>query len=90
MTPTLRPAAPAVAPETSTRALSGSFVWIWGVMLPLAAIAFEAASAILTSFIDPMPSVSYVFLLLSVPRAMRWPGSASNATPFTTAAGTPP
>jgi hypothetical protein len=50
-------------------------------MLPLAAIAFEAASAILTNFIDPMPSVSYVFLLLSVPacHAMAWLGLKRDA-----------
>jgi hypothetical protein len=62
--------------RSSTHALTGRFVYFGGVLLPLAAILFEAATAVLTNFADPMPAISYVFLLLAVPvcNAAAWHG----------------
>jgi hypothetical protein len=51
----------------ATRTISKPFVWIFGVILPLAAILFEAAAAFCVEFIDPMPTPAYVVLLLFVP-----------------------
>src|SRR5438105_2459660 len=63
------------------RALTGASVWRWGVLLPLAAIAVEAATAMCVDFIDPMPMLSYLALLLGVPvcNAIAWRGLERDA-----------
>ncbi|HKA00388.1 MAG TPA: hypothetical protein VKE70_27945 [Candidatus Solibacter sp.] len=53
--------------QAPARTISGPFAWLLGVLLPLAAIAFEISTAVCTNFIDPMPDRSYVALLLAVP-----------------------
>ena len=58
-------------------AVSGFFLWTFGVFLPLAAVAFEALTAIcVDAGIDPMPSTAYLLLLLTVPacNALAWLG----------------
>src|SRR5712692_4250886 len=57
---------PALA--TLKRAISNSFALNFGILLPLAAIVFEAATGICAGMIDPMPTWSYLILLLAVRR----------------------
>ncbi len=57
--------------------VSGFILWTFGVLLPLAAIAFEAGTAIcVDAGIDPMPSPAYLLLLLTVPmcNVLAWLG----------------
>src|SRR5215472_13836981 len=51
-----------------------AFVWIGGVLLPLAAILVELVTAFCAGFIDPMPTTWHLALLLAVPwcNAVAW------------------
>ena len=62
------------AVQAPARTISGRFVWLLGVLLPLAAITFEISTAVCTNFIDPMPAPAYVALLFAVPlcNAIAW------------------
>src|ERR1044072_7131415 len=53
--------------ETRTHTVSGIFVWICGVILPGAAALFEAMTAFCACFIDPMPTLWHLAVLLAVP-----------------------
>src|SRR6266550_3071589 len=63
------------------RAVSASFIVNGGVLLPIAAIVFEAATGICANFVDPMPSWSYLILLLTVPACniLAWLGLRRDA-----------
>ena len=69
-------------PVIRTRLMTGGFlVWTCGILLPVAAIAFEAATSICAVMVDPMPGLSYLLLLLTVPTCnlLAWLGLRRDA-----------
>lgn len=76
--------ATACRPKTGVRFTSGRFLIFSGVFLPLAAILFEAATAVCADFIDPMPSWEYGILLLTVPacNGAAWLGLRRDAVQY--------
>jgi hypothetical protein len=62
-------------------AISGIFVWTCGVLLPLASIVFEAITGVCTTFIDPMPTMWHLAVLLTVPvcNVLAWRGLKSDS-----------